>query len=115
MNGIRSFQATDPDTVPKFHCIVVNRLFRDWELDEIRSRITRHHAAFLVDGTPGAMRYESDEAQCLLQSWPTWYIYPLCRPPSRLFLQLNCLLLFFVFPLCCRFSYSTAGLFTVCF
>lgn len=46
LNGIRSFQATDTDTVPKFHGIVVSRLLRNWELDDIRAHGTDRRATF---------------------------------------------------------------------
>lgn len=50
MNGISSFQATYPTTVPKFHGIVISRLLRDCELDEMQTRETGHvHPVSLLE------------------------------------------------------------------
>lgn len=57
MNGITSFQETDPETVFKFHCIVIVLLLRDWELD-MPSRGTFNLAAFVPGGTP----YKADDS-----------------------------------------------------
>lgn len=51
VNGICSFQNTDPDTVPKVHCILIRNLLCDWELDEMHIHGTGHSSSLVPVGT----------------------------------------------------------------
>lgn len=52
MNEIRSFQATDRNSVVKFHGIFLDPLLADRELDDVCDRGMGKRAPYVPGGTP---------------------------------------------------------------
>lgn len=56
-NELRSFQATDPNNIVKFHGILVDRLLSDRVLDDLRNHGNSKRAPNVPGGTPCSVDY----------------------------------------------------------